>query len=138
MNMTEFLAAVHGMRSNPNYQQAEKARQIAGAETMAKGPPDSDNYGAVRFLIGTWETVSAMCLLLPRTERERAFEVLPICYMYSQLKPAIGIVRAGGKEPFPKYAGKFEQLRNEQDQWLDKDGAAYRSQEESGFHAMFG
>jgi hypothetical protein len=138
MSITECLAAVNQMRSNPRYQEAEKARQLAGAQAMAASDPDSDDYGAIRFLIGTWEAASAMCLLLPSADRARAFEVLPVCYMYKQLKPAIDLFRTGGKEPLPKFAGKFEQLQNEQDQWLDKDGAAYRSQVQSGFHAMFG
>jgi hypothetical protein len=134
MNMAECLVAVHNMRSNPQYQQAEKARQTAGAEAMAKAPQDSDNYGAIRFLIGTWEMISAICLLLPAADRERAFEVLPISYMYDQLKPAIGILRAGAQG----YAGKFEQLMNEHDKWLGKAETTYRSQEQSGMHAMFG
>jgi hypothetical protein len=130
------LVAIEMMRSNPAYQAAEALRQHTsdGSVGMAKAPPDSPEHKAVLLLISTWESIALMALSLK--QKDRIFEVTPVCHMQRELRAAIEVLR----ESFPSIGANFAALDSEYHAWMAKNkrDARYVTAACNGLHARFG
>jgi hypothetical protein len=135
---SDILATLYSMRSNPTYQQAEALRQKVGAANMAGAEKNSAEYGAVCFLIGTWETIAVLSLPLAKTQKARVFEVTPVAFMHALLGDAILAIRKVDKGPGVNYAINFQKLSDEQTDWLKTKPESYHTGEGGGMHALFG
>jgi len=138
-NSNGSLLEIAALRSNTKYQAAEQLRRKTGdAKLMARASETSDEYAAVRLLIGTWETIAMRYEAGGFTDDE-FFRGLPIGYMWNALKDAIGIVRAAmGEKAGKEYARSFQGLSNTYDAWRKKSDKQYDSGADSGIHALFG
>jgi hypothetical protein len=116
MDNDERSAALFAIRTNRAYQAAEALRRKSrrSVAALATDASDSAELGAILLLIGTWETIARM--LKDVDDKGDFFEVLPVCYMWHQLWPAIKYFRTVD----PDYAKHFGDLAKEYDAWLDK------------------
>lgn len=149
MDETAALVAIHTLRIQPAYQQAERLRRKArgGATELANGKEDTEEYAAVKLLVNTWETIAA--ILESVESRDRIYEILPICYMHNALKDAVVIIslkhaNLKGPEQFDVpnngYGAKFTKLSNDYKSWLleKHKTTQYISGACGGMQAFFG
>jgi hypothetical protein len=127
MDESAALVAIHGLRTQATYQEAERLRRRTkgGAAELVKGKDDSAELAAVHLLVNTWETIAS--IIEGVESKDRIFEVTPVCHMHRNLKDAIadlGIRHAKVKEfgaadmPNNGYGAKFNKLANDYDNWL--------------------
>lgn len=127
MDESAALAAIHNIRIQPVYQNAERLRRKAknGAVELANGGDDSEELAAAKLLVSTWETIAT--ILESVENKDRIYEVLPICYMFNALREAIAIIsrrHACLKQtdqfeiPNNGYGAKFAKLANDYQSWL--------------------
>ena len=64
MSKTQLLATLYQIRSNPKYQAAETTRRMKKAVALARAGEDTEDFGAIKLLINTWETISVLVLEL--------------------------------------------------------------------------
>jgi hypothetical protein len=150
------------LRSGVAYHAAEvKRRELSvgggdGAAIMASSPSGTEQYAQVRLLIGTWDTIASRVgsddedpLL------EQFYKDNPVGHMWDALWPAIKIIRqkefarpkkkSKSKKVKPKskmlqskYASRFQALNGAYRDWLDEQGADYKSNALAGINAQFG
>lgn len=127
MDESAALVAIHSLRTQPTYQEAEKLRRRTkgGAAQLARGDDNSDELAAIHLLVNTWETIAT--IIEGVESKDRIFEVTPVCHMHRNLKDAIadlGIRHANVKAlsaadvPNNGYGAKFTKLANDYDSWL--------------------
>jgi hypothetical protein len=136
MDELSVLLAIETMRLNPSYHAAEVLRRGAaeGATGLAKGAAGSPERRALYILVSTWEVIAV--LLSGLKQKDKIFEVTPICHMYEALKDAIAIL----EKEVPGFGANFAKLNNEYDAWLKKKkkSKAYIGAACGGLHAKFG
>jgi hypothetical protein len=132
MDDIEVLAAIEMLRTNPDYRAAEVLRQKMTSSAMASAPKDSDEYRAIRLMIGAWEGIAVMANSCRR--KERIFEVTPVWYMHDALSGAITIL----ERDHPGICDNFAKLETAYDKWLQTKPPKYRSACKGGMHALFG
>jgi len=127
------LAQIYQLRQAKTYQDAETTRRSIGAETMALFPQSAMEYGQIRLLINTWETIAtiAEAFGLPW---ERFYKSNPICHMWLELSPAIKEIR----KTTPGYADTFQRLYRTHGRWLKQQPKKYQSAACQGMNASFG
>lgn len=131
---TANLLALAALRMSPMYQAAERRRRAVGAEAMAKSNEKSSDHADIRLLIGAWEAI-ASAVRARKSDQDRFFKALPIADIWSDLKPAIDIIRA---TPCKGYAASFQCIYDDYEEWLKCQELEYRSQACGGMRAMFG
>lgn len=130
-----LLEIVH-LRSGAAYQAAEFLRRRLGASTMADFPPTSEEYAAIRLLIGTWDAIAHM-VNSGDIDKVKFFETNPLLLMWDHLSGAVDKIRLIVS---PIYAKDFEDLATEYRQWIVTDDGRrrYRSSSDQAIHALFG
>lgn len=130
---TQLLATIFQIRSNASYQQAEgMRRRINNVSAMARADKTTEEFGAVNFLINSWETISV--LILQIKDKDLIFEITPVLHMFTELSDAIETISC----EFPDYAANFRLLSKLQAEWLKFKNDRYQTAEKSGMHALFG
>jgi hypothetical protein len=149
MDENTALVSIQNWRSTPVYKGAEILRRntAGGAVAMANAPDNSDEFAAVHLLVNTWEAIAT---LLDEVEnKDRIFEITPICHMHNNLKDAIPVLSlrhtnlisaADFVIPNGGYGARFSKLANDYDNWLieKQKSAQYITGACSGLHAYFG
>jgi hypothetical protein len=136
-----IIAALHTMRTNPAYQNAEAIRRAAKANgtsvaAMATAGETSPQTGALMLLIGTWEVISL--LAIQAEEPDLVFEVTPISQMWAELGPAVRIFRSCCGSDFAK---RFDEVAAKHKKWVagKKKGTEYETSDcDFCMHALFG
>jgi hypothetical protein len=129
------LANILTLRRDSGYQAAELLRQQQGAEWMAEQPQDTQAYGAVRLLIGTWESIAMQVLAGCPPADGPFFDANPVGYMWDGLKDGIKVIR---DDLGQQYASNFESLNKKYRNWLKKQTATYQTGALDGINAQFG
>jgi hypothetical protein len=133
---TALLLGFETLRSSPEYHAAEVLRRKTpgGAGAMASAAESSAEHRAVRLLVSTWEGLAV--LMDGVKNRDKIFEVTPVCHMYRELQDAIETLR----RRMPGYGMHFENLFKEYEAWLEKKkkDAKYVTAACGGMHAKFG
>ena len=138
--VTDELNAILAMRTAPEYRAAERLRRYVTAEVMARCPESSEEYPAIRLLIGTWETI-AVRVQGNAPLKTPFFQANPVGHMWDALAPAIKVIRGSLKGQTSTkrfYAANFEKLNKAYRTWLASQPASYRSAALQGINAQFG
>jgi hypothetical protein len=118
------------------YRNAFRLSQREGVEKLATAQRPSDEYAAIRLLIGTWERIAMACKDFNETQRQQFFRHHPIALYWRRLEPATSHIRRATHEGF---AVEFEALRNQYDEWTrGEDGREFRTFERQAISACFG
>ena len=115
-----FIHVSH-LRSGTEYRKACQClrRNYKSREDMirlAKGDKNSEDYEALRFMIGTWERIAIIFFNVSKAQRQGAFPCNPVSLIWSYLNPAIVVIR--GNKGFANFAGTFEALHEEYQAWI--------------------
>ena len=139
MTVATELSEIQALRLSPAYQAAELIRQQIGAAAMAAYPPASVQYGGLRLMIGTWETI-AIKVRGNDALKEPFYQNNPVGYMWNKLSPGIKAIRKVSKIKAVKalYGNQFSLLNTAYGRWLKDQPADYRSAALSGISAQFG
>jgi hypothetical protein len=148
MNNQEALLVtiqVAHLRANPKYREAELMRRRLGpngAQLMAKSKHDSDEYAAVRLLIGTWNRISIYADEFNQRQLNKFFRCHPIGLTWKVLEPGISVIRTDKTAPEPVgpgYGKALEELAGKYNRWTKSaNGKDYRSEEQQAICADFG
>lgn len=149
MDENDALIAIHTLRTQPAYQQAERLRRKTkgGAGEMAKASDNTEEFAAVHLLVNTWETIAT--IIEGVGSKDRIFEVTPVCHMHNHLKDALsGISLRHARLAAPNdsdvpnggYAAKFTRLANDYHGWMleKQKSSLYISGACDGMYACFG
>lgn len=128
------------LRSGLAYRQAEILRRkkyagSAGVKKWAALKEDSVEYGSLRLLIGTWDSMGSQILALPPADRVPFYQTNPVGYMWELLKPAVMEIR---KKIGHDYAKNFEKLAEAYKAWLQSQPPEYQTAAQNGLSAQFG
>jgi hypothetical protein len=149
VNHSAALLAIHMMRMNAAYREAELVRRSKGAKAMA-AKKGSKDYAAIALLIGSWNAIgAAVRQAVPGGSTSPTgdafldaylnaiFETVPVCHMYSALKDAVEKIEKDWGEEF---APDFEWLYQEYLKWLErnKKSKGYKTAHCNGIRAFFG
>lgn len=138
MTISSELFEIHQLRLSPSYQAAEAIWQSIGAKAMASSPTSTPQYGALRLMVGTWETI-AIRVRSNDALKVPFYQTNPVGFMWDKLLPGIKGVRGEFKSSAaPSYAHEFELLNRAYGNWLKGLPAAYRTAALGGIHALFG
>jgi hypothetical protein len=138
MTIASELNEILQMRLSPAYQAAEAVRQAIGAAQMASSPPSTAPYGALRLMVGTWDTI-AIRVRGNSALKVPFFQTNPVGFMWDKLLPGIKVVRGEFKgRAKANYAREFESLNRSYRKWLKSLPASYQSAAMQGINAQFG
>lgn len=130
MNTTELRISVP-------YQTADALRRASSAEAMARTAQTSNEYAAVRLLIGTWDRIAMFVQGFNERQRRRFFRCHPVLMVWLALAPAVQVIRQSGQVG-PRFAIEFENLAEQYRKWTEtKDGQEYRTQAQQAVCALF-
>jgi hypothetical protein len=131
------LLEIMELRSGSAYRAAELLRQRIGVTTMAASPRTSDEYAAVRLLIGIWDTI-AHVVRSGDIDKYKLFETNPVLLMWNDLEHAVRTIRRSGVVS-ADYARDFERLAGDYRRWIRTPaGRRFRSSAAQAIHANFG
>ena len=102
---------------------------------LASLDKNSDEYAALRLLIGTWEGIAIAFKNYSKAQQYGAFRCHPVSLMWNLLEPAIEEIRKtlGGK-----YASEFEGLHKLYESWTKTtDGKDFRTAQQQAICAKF-
>jgi hypothetical protein len=133
----QVIIKVTDLRLNAQYQSAEAMRRRSGVESMAQSNPNSDEYAAVRLLIGVWERIAMFVSEFNDNQRRRFFRCNPVGLVWRYLEPGVVIIRKRGSVG-PKFAKEFETLARQYTEWTQgSDGADFRTEADQVVCALF-
>jgi hypothetical protein len=130
----QVIMHANQLRSNTEYRNAFRLMQGNRPEKMAAADKKSDEYAAIRILIGTWEAIAILASGFNAAQRKRFFKSHPVSLMWQSLEPAIKVIRSSEGAAF---AQEFEALYKQYPQATGKPGtkAAYASGAPQGITA---
>ena len=138
MTISSELSEILQLRLSPSYQAAEAIRQSIGAEAMASSPTSTAPYGALRLMVGTWETI-AIRVRSNDALKVPFYQTNPVGFMWDKLLPGMKVVRAEfNVRAASLYAHEFELLNRAYRKWLKGLPASYRTAALQGVNAQFG
>jgi len=119
MDENAVLLGIEAMRRDPEYHAAEVLRRKTkgGAAKMAAAAEGSEALQAVRLLISNWDVIAVLMRDSKTKDKDKVFEVTPVCHMYTELEPAIQYLR----KKIPDLATNFEKMNAEYQSWLKKN-----------------
>src|SRR5215469_3994310 len=82
------------LRSNSHYRHAFQLLHKSSAEKMASADKHSDDYHAIRLLIGTWDQIAMLTTGFNAAQKKRFFQSQPVALMWQSLEPAIKAIRS--------------------------------------------
>jgi hypothetical protein len=138
MTIASELSEILQLRLSPAYQAAEAIRQSIGAAAMASSPPSTPQYGALRLMVGTWETI-AIRVRANDALKVPFYQTNPVGFMWHKLLPGIIVVRDEftARAAFV-YAREFQLLNRAYRKWLKSLPASYQTAALQGINAQFG
>jgi hypothetical protein len=102
---------------------------------IGKLKKESDEFAAIRLLVGTWEQIGIYVQTFDEAQRHRWFRCQPVSLMWQFLDEPIQEIR---KSVGPKYAQNFEELFKQHQKWTQsEDGRDYRTAEQQAICARF-
>jgi hypothetical protein len=132
----QVIIQISQLRSATEYQLAVRMARQNGPDNMASADPNSEQYAAIRLLIGTWIRIGLIVAEIDPTQKSRIFKCNPVRLMWDFLNDAVDIIRASLG---PGFAVEFEQLSAEYDTWAASgDGMLYTTTQLPAMHALFG
>jgi hypothetical protein len=133
----QVLLEVVALRNGTEYQEAERLRRrIGSSKAMAESLTTSDEYAAVRLLIGTWDSI-AKRVRAGDIQEGPFFESNPVQHMWDALQGGIVVIRKRSKGP--RYAEDFQWLVRKLRGWLKKPAnRKFRTASVEGINAHFG
>jgi len=121
--------------SSNEYRKAFQLSRRLGPEAMAKAGKDSDEYSAIRLLIGTWDRIAFIGKGFSAKQRQQFFRNHPVSLVWQRLEPATKPIR---NDTDKRFAKEFEDLHNQYQKWISsKDGQEYRTYQQQAIHALF-
>jgi hypothetical protein len=108
------------LRSNSHYREASEMLRKSGAEKMASADKHSNEYHAVRLLIGTWDQIAMLAAGFTAAQKKKFFQSQPVGLMWQTLEPAVKAIRS---HVGSGYAAAFEALAKQYHQGAGKAGA---------------
>ena len=138
--MTEFEFLQVNMQvtqlcSNTEYREAFHMSRRKGPEEMAKADKNSDEYAAIRLLIGTWDRISIFGKDFNPKQRQQFFRHHPVSLVWKRLEPATKVIRYDTDE---KFAREFEGLHKQYQKWTEsKDGEEFRTTQQQAIGGLF-
>jgi hypothetical protein len=138
MNEFEFLQVstqVTQLCSSTEYRKAFQMARRKRPEAMAKADKDSEEYAAVRLLIGTWDRIALWDDAFSAKQRQQFFAHHPISLVWKCLEPATYVIR---NDTDKRFAADFENLHKKYEKWTHtKDGQEFKSPTVQAIHALF-
>jgi hypothetical protein len=101
-------------------------------EKLAKADQNSDEYAAIRLLIGTWDRIAMFGKDFSAKQRQQFFRWHPVSLVWKCFEPAIKLIRSDTNERFAK---DFEEFHKLYEKWLATQ--RYTSADDEGIHALF-
>jgi hypothetical protein len=138
--MLDVIMHVAQLRSGTEYQRAFRLVRRSGksADDMAKlarADKNSDEYAALRLLIGTWEGIAISFKNFSKAQLHGAFRCHPVSLLWNLLEPAIAEIR---KDLGGGFAKEFEGLHRLYDSWTKAaDGKEFRTAQQQAICARF-
>jgi hypothetical protein len=121
--------------TSTEYRKAFLLSRQESVEKLATAQRPSDEYAAIRLLIGTWERIAIACKDFNEGQRRQFFRYHPIALYWRRLEPATLFIRRTTDEAF---AAEFEVFRNQYDEWTQsEDGREFRTIERQAICACF-
>jgi hypothetical protein len=121
--------------SSTEYRNAFRLSRREGVEKLATAQRPSDEYAAIRLLIGTWERIAMACKEFSENQRRQFFRYHPIALLWQRLEPAILLIRRTTDE---RFATEVEDLRDKYDEWTrTEDGQGFRTFQRQATCACF-
>jgi len=133
----QIIIKVTDLRLNPQYQSAEAMRRRSGVQSMAQSNPNSDEYAAVRLLIGVWDRIAMFVSEFNNNQQRRFFRCNPVGLIWRNLEPAVVSIRKSGSVG-ANFAKEFETLAGQYNEWTQgPDGEDFRTETQQVVCAMF-
>jgi hypothetical protein len=125
---------IDALRSGTEYRKAYLLLRRRGS-AITKLDKESDEYAAIRLLIGTWEQIAIFTQTFNEKQRHKWFRCQPVSLMWEFLKTGIEEIR---KSAGKKYAENFERLHDQHQAWIKTpDGTDYRTAEQQAICGKF-
>jgi hypothetical protein len=138
MNDFQFLQVtmqVSELTSSTEYRQAMLLSRRRGPENLANADKNSEEYAAVRLLIGTWNEIATFCGGFSAKQRSQFFRSHPVSLAWQYLEPATLIIRQDIDEVF---AMEFESLHKQYQKWIEsRGGRRYTTGQLQAINAKF-
>jgi hypothetical protein len=138
MTESEFLQLtlqLAQLRAGTEYQKAFRLVRRNRPEQMARADKNSEEYAAIRLLIGTWEGIAIIGNGFSAAQRKRFFRCHPVLLLWRLLEPAAKVIRS---ETDKRFAKEFEDLAMSYRVWTEsKDGQEFRTAEQQAICARF-
>jgi hypothetical protein len=136
MNDSEFMQVILKITelcSSTEYRAAMRLSRRERAETLAQRDQNSDEYAAIRLLIGTWDRIATISDEFSHEQYERFFRMHPVSLIFQTFQRAIQIIREQTNE---RFAEDFEALHKRYQKWL-RGQLQYTSIDDEGIHGLF-
>jgi hypothetical protein len=122
----EVSMHIDSVRSGTEYRKAYLLIRRS-RPNISKLDKESDEYAAIRLLIGTWEQIAIFVQNFNQKQLTRWFRCQPVSLMWEFLEIAVQEIRKGVGE---QYAQNFEALHQKYQAWIKSpDGKDYRTAE---------
>lgn len=138
--MTQFefnhiVMQVTQICSGTEYRKAFQLVRRQGAEALARADKSSDDYAAIRLVVGTWDRIATVASDFSAKQLQQFYRHHPIGLMWSRLEPAINLIRDDIDEGF---AAEFDDLHTKYDKWTKtKAGRRYSTAQQQAVNACF-
>lgn len=134
----EFLQVtmqVTELCSSTEYRKSFQLSRRQGPEELAQADKDSEEYAAIRLLIGTWDRIAIFGEGFSAKQRQQFFRSHPVSLVWKCFEPAIQVIRRDTDERFAK---PFENLNNQYEKWTtSKDGREFSTAQRQAIVALF-
>jgi hypothetical protein len=132
---TQIVMQVTQICSGTEYRKAFQLMRRQGAERLARTDKSSDEYAAIRLVIGTWDRIATVANDFSAKQRQQFYRHHPIGLMWSRLETAINLIR---DDIDPGFAVEFDDLHTKYDKWTKtKAGERYRTAQQQAINACF-
>jgi hypothetical protein len=121
--------------SSTEYRKAFQLARRNGPERLANANKDSEEYAAIRLLIGTWDRIAMFSQAFNAKQRQQFFRSHPVSLVWKCLEPAITAIRSSTDKGFAK---SFEDLHNQYQKWIaSKAGSEFRTAQQQAIIGLF-
>jgi hypothetical protein len=137
MNQSEFLQVILHITelcSSTEYRNAMRLSRRERAGTLARASENSDEYAAIRLLIGTWDRIAMISDAFNEKQYEHFFRMHPVSLIYQTFEEAIKHIREDKRND--RYAADLEGLNWKYQKWF-RDSRQYTSIGDEGIHGLF-
>jgi hypothetical protein len=134
--LAQIIIQLTQLRSGVEYQKAFRLLRRNRPDDMANADKKSDEYAAIRLLVGTWDRIAQIVGRLSPPEQVQIFVCHPFGLMWRSLEPAIEVLR---KNIDPSFAADFEAVHRQYYDWTRTEGGHnFNTLSRQAVHACFG